>query len=41
MFPATSSTTDVLGYRLFINEANTNSVPETLVYDGQAVSNRL
>jgi hypothetical protein len=41
MFVPQLSTTDVLGYQLYINEANTNSVPDSLIYDGQAISNVL
>jgi hypothetical protein len=36
-----SSTTTVLGYQLFANDANSNAVPTNLVYDGQAVANVL
>lgn len=36
-----SSTTDVIGYQLYINEANSNAVPSILVYDGQAIPNQL
>ena len=36
-----SSTTDVLGYQLYINNANSNAVPSILTYDGQAISNIL
>lgn len=35
------STTNVLGYQLFINDANSNSIPNTIVYDGSAISNVL
>lgn len=35
------STTDVLGYKLFINIANSNAIPSILVYDGHTVSNVL
>jgi len=28
------STTDVLGYQLFINDANSNAFPDKLIYDG-------
>lgn len=35
------STTDVLGYQLYINEANSNSVPHVMIYDGQAIPNKL
>jgi hypothetical protein len=35
------STTEVLGYQLFINDMNSNAVPSNLVYDGQAISNIL
>jgi hypothetical protein len=35
------SSTDVLGYHLFINDANSNAVPQTLAYDGSAISNVL
>jgi hypothetical protein len=34
-----SSTTDVLGYRLYVNEPNSNAVPTEIVYDGAAVPN--
>ena len=36
--PATS-TTDVLGYRLYVNEPTSNAVPTELVYDGGAIPN--
>jgi hypothetical protein len=39
MFESTS-TTDVIGYQLYINEANSNAVPSALVYDGQAIPNQ-
>jgi hypothetical protein len=32
------STTTVLGYQLYINEANSNAVPTNLVYDGETIS---
>lgn len=35
------STTDVLGYRLYINEPSSNAIPTKLVYDGAAISNVL
>ena len=35
------STTDVLGYQLFIIDANSNSIPNTILYDGSAISNVL
>ena len=35
------STTTVLGYQLYANDANSNAVPNNLVYDGQAVANVL
>ena len=41
MFVPGVSTTDVLGYQLYINEANSNAVPSVLVYDGSAISNVL
>jgi hypothetical protein len=41
MFEPSSSTTDVLGYRLFANEADSNAVPTLVVYDGEAVPNIL
>ena len=31
------STTDVLGYRLYINDADSGAVPTKLVYDGESV----
>jgi hypothetical protein len=33
------STTDVLGYRLYVNEPNSNAIPTELVYDGAAIPN--
>jgi len=41
MFEPTVSTTDVLGYQLYRNEANSKAVPSVMVYDGQAISNVL
>ena len=41
MFMPGSSTTDILGYQLFINEANSNAIPEIMVYDGKAIPNVL
>ena len=41
MFEPSSSTTDVLGYRLFANESDSNAVPTLVVYDGEAVPNIL
>jgi hypothetical protein len=35
------STTDALGYQLYINEANSNAIPTIMVYDGKAISNVL
>jgi hypothetical protein len=32
------STTDVLGYQLFINSPNSNAVPTILIFDGSQVS---
>lgn len=37
MYPPGTSTTDVLGFQLFINDVNSNSVPNNLIYDGQAI----
>lgn len=34
-----ASTTDVLGYRLFVNEPTSNAVPTEMVYDGSAIPN--
>ena len=34
--PGTSTTT-VIGYRLFVNEPNSNALPTVLVYDGAAI----
>jgi hypothetical protein len=39
MKPPTVSVADVLGYQLYINDANSNAVPNTLVYDGAAINN--
>ena len=39
MYTPGVSTTDVLGYRLFRNEANSNAVPTVLAYNGEAISN--
>jgi hypothetical protein len=36
-----NSSTDVLGYQLYINDANSNAVPSILTYDGQTISNIL
>jgi len=41
MFAPGVSSTDVLGYRLYINEVNSYSTPSVEVYDGYAVSNVL
>lgn len=41
MYMPGESTTDVLGFQLYINEANSNAVPSIMVYDGQAISNVL
>lgn len=30
--------TDILGYRLYVNNPNSNAVPQTLVYEGAAIS---
>ena len=38
MSPPTLSSTDVLGYQVYSNDANTQNVPSNLVYDGQAIS---
>lgn len=32
-----SSTTTVLGYKLYINYANSNDIPSILVYNGEAI----
>jgi titin len=34
-----TSTTDVLGYRLYVNEPSSNAIPTELVYDGAAIAN--
>ena len=34
-----TSTTDVLGYRLYVNEPTSNAVPTELVYDGSSIPN--
>lgn len=39
MYAPGVSSTDVLGYQVYINEANTNAIPSILAYDGRAVSN--
>ena len=36
-----NSSTDILGYQIYANDANSNSVPTNLVYDGQAISSVL
>ena len=36
-----TSTTAVLGFQLYINEPDSNSIPTRLVYDGAAISNVL
>lgn len=38
MTAPTLSTTDILGYQVYANDANTNSIPTNLVYDGTAIS---
>ena len=35
--PSTSST-DILGYQVYSNDANSKAVPSRLVYDGKAIS---
>jgi len=35
------SSTDVLGYRLFVNEVNSYATPSIEIYDGSSVSNVL
>jgi len=35
------SSTDVLGYRLYVNEPDSGAVPDKLVYDGAAVPSKL
>lgn len=37
MYEPGTSTTDVLGFQLYINDANSNAVPNHLIYDGQAI----
>jgi hypothetical protein len=37
MYAPGTSTIDVLGFQLYINDANSNSVPDNLVYNGQAI----
>lgn len=37
MYEPGTSTTDVLGFQLYINDANSNAVPNYLIYDGQAI----
>ena len=34
MYEPGTSTTDVLGFQLYINDANSNAVPNHLIYDG-------
>lgn len=41
MFEPGLSTTDVLGYEMYINDANSNAVPSKLVYDGSDISSVL
>jgi hypothetical protein len=41
MFAPGTSATAVLGFKLYMNEVNSNSIPSTLVYNGEAVSNVL
>lgn len=41
MFAPGSSTTDVLGYQLFINSVNSDAIPNILVYDGKAIASVL
>ena len=41
MFAPGSSTTDVLGYQLFINGVNSAAIPNILVYDGKAIASVL
>ena len=38
MYVPGTSTTDVLGFQLFINDANSNASPDKLIYDGKAIS---
>ena len=41
MYVPGSSSTDILGYRLYANTVNSYSIPSILIYDGEAVSNVL
>jgi hypothetical protein len=41
MFVPAVSSTDVLGYKLFINEVNSYSIPTIEIYDGSSISNVL
>lgn len=41
MFVPGVSTTDVLGYQMLINDANSNAVPSKVVYDGSEISSVL
>ena len=38
MYVPGTSTTDVLGFQLYINDANSNAIPDKLIYDGKAIS---
>jgi hypothetical protein len=38
MYVPGTSTTDLLGFQLFINDANSNAIPDKLIYDGKAIS---
>ena len=38
MYVPGTSTTDLLGFQLFINDANSNAIPDQLIYDGKAIS---
>ena len=35
---APTSSTDLLGYQVYVNDANSNAIPSKLAYDGSAVS---
>jgi len=37
MFVPAVSATDILGYQLYINEANSNAILSIIVYDGKSI----
>ena len=41
MYIPGTSTTDVLGFQLFINDVNSNAIPDKMIYDGKAIASVL